>query len=188
VRRRDPAPPWQYPAVISWAGMRGVVSLAAALAFLPDVPQGDLLTFITFVVVVATLVGQGLTLPWVIRRVALTGPNATEDALQEASVQHAAADAALKRLDELVVDDDVPPEVVDRLRDKAEIRGLFAWERLGSQDRELPSHAYRRLRREMLSAEREVLLQARDDGRIEEEVVTGMLRELDTEELLLSRD
>jgi CPA1 family monovalent cation:H+ antiporter len=188
VRRRDPSPPWQYPAVISWAGMRGVVSLAAALAFLPDVPQGDLLTFLTFVVVVATLVGQGLTLPWVIRRVALPGPSATEDALQEAAVQHAAADAALKRLDELVAGDDVPPEVVDRLRDKAELRGLSAWERLGSRDRELPSHAYRRLRRAMLSAERDVLLLARDEGRIEEEVVTGMLRELDTEELLLSRD
>jgi CPA1 family monovalent cation:H+ antiporter len=188
VRRRDPAPPWQYPAVISWAGMRGVVSLAAALAFLPDVPQGDLLTFITFVVVVATLVGQGLSLPWVIRRVALPGPDATADALQEAAVQHEAAEAAVKRLDELAAGADLPPEVVDRLRDKAEIRGLTAWERLGRQDRELPSHAYRRLRREMLAVEREVLLRARDDGRIEEELVVEMLRELDTEELLLSRD
>ncbi len=190
VRRRDPSPPWQYPAVLSWAAMRGVVSLAAALAYLPDVPQGDLLTFITFVVVVVTLVGQGLTLPWVIRTMALPGPSATEDALQEAAVQHEAADAALKRLDELVAADggEVPPEVLDRLRDKAEIRGLFAWERLGSQDRELPSAAYRRLRREMLAVERAVFLHARDDGRIEEEVVTGILRELDTEELLLSRD
>jgi CPA1 family monovalent cation:H+ antiporter len=180
VRRRDPAPPWQSPAVLSWAGMRGVVSLAAALAYLPGVPQGELLTFITFVVVVATLVGQGLTLPWVIRRLALPGPSATEDALQE---------AAVKRLDDLVAGDgEVPPEVVERLRDKAEIRGLFAWERLGSQDRELPSHAYRRLRREMLAVERAVFLRARDEGRIDEEVVVEIMRELDTEELLLSRD
>ncbi len=189
VRRRDPSPPWQYPAVISWAGMRGVVSLAAALAYLRDVPQGALLTFITFVVVVTTLIGQGLTLPWVIRRLALPGPSVTEDALQEAAVQHEAAEAAVKRLDELVAGDgEVPSEVVDRLRDKAEIRGLFAWERLGSQDRELPSHAYRRLRREMLAVERAVFLRARDEGRIDEEVVTGVMREIDTEELLLSRD
>ena len=78
--------------------------------------------------------------------------------------------------------------MVERLRDKAEIRGLFAWERLGSQDRELPSHAYRRLRREMLAVERAVFLRARDEGRIEEEVLTDIMREIDTEELLLSRD
>ncbi|MGY1673226.1 Na+/H+ antiporter [Geodermatophilus sp. SYSU D00710] len=188
VRRRETAPPWQFPAVISWAGMRGVVSLAAALAYLSPAPQGGLLTFLAFVVVVATLVGQGLTLPWVIRRLALPGPSATEDALQEAAVQHEAVNAAIKRLDELVAGDDaVPPEVVDRLRDKAEIRGLFAWERLGRQDREPPSVAYRRLRREMLAVERAVFLRARDEGRIDEEVVTAVLRELDTEELLLDR-
>ncbi|SNS38494.1 sodium/proton antiporter, CPA1 family [Geodermatophilus saharensis] len=188
LRRRDPATPWQYPAVLSWAGMRGVVSLAAALALLPGVPQGNLLVFLTFVVVVATLVGQGLTLPWLIRRAALPGPSATEDALQEAAVQHEAANAAIKRLDELVAGDGaVPPDVVDRLRDKAELRGLFAWERLGSRDREPPSTVYRRLRREMLAVERAVFLRARDEGRIEEEVVTAILRELDTEEMLLSR-
>jgi CPA1 family monovalent cation:H+ antiporter len=125
----------------------------------------------------------------VIRGLARPGPNATEDALQEAAVQHEAAEAAVKRLDDLVAGDgEVPPEVVERLRDKAEIRGLFAWERLGSQDRELPSHAYRRLRREMLAVERAVFLRARDEGRIDEEVVVEIMRELDTEELLLSRD
>jgi len=188
VRRRDPAPPWQYPAVISWAGMRGVVSLAAALAYLPQLPQGELLTFFTFVVVVATLVGQGLTLPWLIRRLALRAPSRTEDALQEAAVQQEAVNAALTRLDEVLAEDgQVPVEVVDRLRDKAEIRGLFAWERLGNRDRELPSAAYRRLRRTMLEAERAVFLRARDEGRIDEEVVSEVLRELDTEEMLLER-
>jgi CPA1 family monovalent cation:H+ antiporter len=188
IRRRDPAPPWQYPAVISWAGMRGVVSLAAALAYLPQLPQGELLTFFTFVVVVATLVGQGLTLPWLIRRLALRAPSRTEDALQEAAVQQEAVNAALERLDELLAEDgQVPGEVVDRLRDKAEIRGLFAWERLGNRDRELPSAAYRRLRRAMLEAERAVFLRARDEGRIAEEVVSEVLRELDTEEMLLER-
>lgn len=188
VRRRDPAPPWQYPAVLSWAGMRGVVSLAAALAYLPQLPQGDLLTFLTFVVVVTTLVGQGLTLPWLIRRLALPGPSATEDALQEATVQQEAVRAATRRLDELLAaDGQVPEDVVARLRTGAESRGLSAWERLGNQDAELPSHAYRRLRRAMLAAEREVFLRARSEGRIAEEVVAEVLRELDTEEVLLDR-
>jgi CPA1 family monovalent cation:H+ antiporter len=187
VRRRDPAP-WHYPAVISWAGMRGVVSLAAALAYLPQLPQGELLIFFTFVVVVATLVGQGLTLPWLIRRLALRAPSRTEDALQEAAVQQEAVNAALKRLDELLAEDgQVPVEVIDRLRDKAELRGLFAWERLGNRDRELPSAAYRRLRRAMLEVERTVFLRARDEGRIDEEVVSEVLRDLDTEEMLLER-
>jgi Na+/H+ antiporter len=188
VRRRDPAPPWHHPAVISWAGMRGVVSLAAALAYLPQLPQGELLIFFTFVVVVATLVGQGLTLPWLIRRLALRAPSRTEDALQEAAVQQEAVNAALKRLDELLAEDgQVPVEVIDRLRDKAELRGLFAWERLGNRDRELPSAAYRRLRRAMLEVERTVFLRARDEGRIDEEVVSEVLRDLDTEEMLLER-
>lgn len=189
VRRRDPAPPWQFPAVLSWAGMRGVVSLAAGLAFLPRLPQGELLLFLTFVVVVATLVGQGLTLPWLIRRLDLPRPSEMEDALQEATVQQEAVTAANERLDDLVARDaHVPPEVVERLRDKAEIRGLFAWERLGSRDVELPSDAHRRLRRAMLDAEREVFLRARDEGRIDEEVAVEVLRELDTEEMLLDRN
>lgn len=137
---------------------------------------------------VATLVGQGLTLPWLIRRLALRAPSRTEDALQEAAVQQEAVNAALTRPDEVLAEDgQVPVEVVDRLRDKAEIRGLFAWERLGNRDRELPSAAYRRLRRTMLEAERAVFLRARDEGRIDEEVVSEVLRELDTEEMLLER-
>ena len=103
-------------------------------------------------------------------------------------MQQEAVNAALKRLEELIAADGrVPVEVVDRLRDKAELRGLFAWERLGNRDRELPSDAYRRLRRAMLEAERAVFLRARDEGRIEEEVVSEVLRELDTEEMLLER-
>ena len=189
VRERDPAPPWQYPAVISWAGMRGVVSLAAAAALPPDFPMRDLLVFLTFVVIVVTLVVQGLTLPWVIRRLALPGPSRTEDALQEASVQQQAVAAAQKRLEEVLAgDDSVPPSVVERLRDKAELRALFAWERLGSRDREPPSAAFRRLRREMLDAEREVFVRARNEGRLDQETFMQVLRELDTEEALLLRE
>jgi hypothetical protein len=78
IHTRDPSPPWQMPAIISWAGMRGVVSLAAALAIPLAVdgvafPDRDLILFLTFTVIVATLVVQGLTLPWVARWLRVTG-------------------------------------------------------------------------------------------------------------------
>ena len=67
IRERDPYPPWQAPVVISWAGIRGAVSLAAALALPTDLPGRDLIVFLTFAVILVTLVGQGLTLPLLIR-------------------------------------------------------------------------------------------------------------------------
>ena len=189
VRRRDPAPPWQYPTVIAWAGMRGVVSLAAAAALPETFPERDLLIFLTFVVIVATLVLQGLSLPWLIRRLRLSGPSRMEDALQEAAVQQEAVSAALGRLDALLArEDGLAPDVVTRLRDKAQLRTFSAWERLGSRDRETPSATFRRLRRQMLEAEREVFIRARDEGRLDQEGFLDVLRELDTEEQLLRRE
>ena len=73
IRERDPYPPFQYPIVLAWTGMRGVVSLAIALSIpetLPDgspFPGADLIIFLTFCVILVTLVGQGLTLPPLIR-------------------------------------------------------------------------------------------------------------------------
>ena len=67
IRERDPYPPWQAPAVIAWAGIRGAVSLAAALALPTNFPGRDLIVFLTFAVILVTLVGQGLSLPWLIR-------------------------------------------------------------------------------------------------------------------------
>ena len=63
IRARDPYPPWQWPVVLAWAGVRGAVSLAAALALPTDVPYRDTIVFVTFVVILGTLVGQVLTLP-----------------------------------------------------------------------------------------------------------------------------
>jgi CPA1 family monovalent cation:H+ antiporter len=68
VRRADPLPPWQVPMIISWAGMRGVVSLAVALALPLDFPERDLIVFLAFCAILATLVLQGTTLEWLIRR------------------------------------------------------------------------------------------------------------------------
>jgi Na+/H+ antiporter len=193
VAAHDPAPPWQLPAIISWAGMRGVVSLAAAFALPFDFPQRDLLLFLTFVVIAVTLLLQGLTLPSVIRRLRLPPPDPTQDALQEAAAQHAAATAALERLDELVSQDGAPPfDVADRLREKAELRQFAAWERLGGGSAaggtETPSAAMRRLRREMLRVERDTFIRFRDEGRLEEEVLRNILRDLDLEESILLRE
>ncbi len=205
VRERDPMPPWQYPAALSWCGMRGVVSLAAVLSLPRTVdsgapfPQRDLLVFLTFVVIAVTLIGQGLTLPTVIRRLGLRPPDPQEDTLQEAATQHRAVQAALARLDELVREDPPPDGVADELRRHAENRRLFAWEQLGgdpgvgsdgsSRDRrETPSAAYRRLRQEMLNAERRIFVQARDDGTIDESVLRRVQRDLDLEETMLRRE
>jgi monovalent cation/hydrogen antiporter len=201
ARSREDAVPhsWREPLVVSWAGMRGVVSLAAAFALPLTVrsgapfPQRDLLLFLTFVIIGVTLVGQGLTMPAVIRRLGIAGPDPTVDALQEASAQQQAASAALERLETLLRSEQVPPGVAEQLRQRAEGRTLAAWERLGSPSTgaegfPTPSAAYRRLRREMLSAEREVLVRLRDNGRLDEEVQRRIQWELDLEEATLLRE
>jgi len=189
VREREPAPGRRGVTVLSWAGMRGVVSLAAASALPLDLPGRDVIVFCAFAVTVGTLLLQGLTLPWLIGRLGVRGDEARGDALAEAQVQHAAARAAVDRLDEVVGRGDPTPEhVVERLRALAEHRGNAAWERLGRQGAESPAASYRRLRRTMLEAERRVFVEARDEGRIDDEVLFRVLRELDLEEAALSRE
>ncbi|MEH0937004.1 Na+/H+ antiporter [Micromonospora psammae] len=191
VRRRDPAPPVQVPLVIGWAGMRGVVTLAAALA-LPLTLAGDrpypraLFIWLAFAVIVATLVVQGATLPAVARRLKLPADDPVQDALTAAAVQQQASRAARERLDALA--DSVPATVAERARQVLENRTNLAWERLGGAARETPSQAYGRLRQEMIDAEREVFRVARDAGRIPEEVLVRAYRDLDLEESLLRRE
>ncbi|TQM82157.1 sodium/proton antiporter (CPA1 family) [Saccharothrix saharensis] len=189
IREREGAPGWRGVTVLSWAGMRGVVSLAAASALPLDLPGREVIVFCAFVVTVGTLLIQGLSLPFVIRKLGFRGDEERTDALAEAQVQHAAAQAAVRKLDELVGDDrDTPEHVVDRLRVMAEHRGNAAWERLGRQEEESPAASYRRLRRTMLEAERQVFIEARDEGRIDDEVLVRVLRELDLEEAAISRE
>jgi NhaP-type Na+/H+ or K+/H+ antiporter len=191
IRNREQRPPPTVPAVIAWAGMRGVVTLAAALTLpdpgvngVPDYPK-DLFIFVAFAVIVLTLLIQGTTLPAVARWLRVIEDTSAEDALAEAGVQHAASRAALQRLEEKA--DGAPVSVVERLRALADSRANNAWERLGNQARETPSAAYGRLRREMISAERHVFKVARNEGRIPEEVLTRAQRELDLEESQLNR-
>ncbi|KUL32728.1 Na+/H+ antiporter [Actinoplanes awajinensis] len=191
VRNREARPPITVPTVIAWAGMRGVVTLAAAQTLPPltqkDVPYypRELFIFIAFAVIVLTLLLQGTTLPALAKALGVREDTSAQDALAEAGVQHSASRAALEALE--VHADGAPASVVDRLRGLVESRSNNAWERLGNQRDETPSVAYGRLRREMIRAERHVFKIARNEGRIPEEVLVRAQRELDLEESQLRR-
>jgi CPA1 family monovalent cation:H+ antiporter len=191
VRRREPVLSITYPTVIGWAGMRGVVTLAAALALPLTLAGGrpyprDLFIWLAFAVIVGTLVLQGMTLPMVARYLRVRPDDPKVDALAEAAVQHAASRAARERL--TVLADGQPEQVIEHLRRLTEKRTNVAWERLDTGNgRETPSRVYARLRREMLNAEREVFRLARDEGRISEEVLRRAQRDMDLEESMIER-
>jgi CPA1 family monovalent cation:H+ antiporter len=200
IREREPTPPPSQVFILAWAGMRGVVSLAAAAgvplttlsgAPFPGRPQ---LLFLTFVVVVGTLLLHGLTLPWVIRVLHVEGDDPQKDQLAAVQAQDRAARAAADRLDELLADprasSDVPERAAEVLRHWNTRRLNAAWERLGRTEEEIgesPAAAFRRLRLEMLAAERKTFIDERDAGRINDEVLREMLHGLDLEEATLSR-
>nr|MDT0657291.1 Na+/H+ antiporter [Micromonospora sp. DSM 115978] len=186
-RPGEPRPPAGLPVVISWAGMRGVVTLAAALSLPLTLADGagyprELFIWIALAVIMATLVVQGTTLPAVARRAHLPPDDLHAEALAGASVQEEASEAARRRL-AATADGDVAPDVLDRLRQTVRDRAVGAWEQLGGETTQ--SDAYRKLRRTMIEAEREVFRRARDEGRITEEVLVRAYRDLDLEESLL---
>jgi Na+/H+ antiporter len=200
IREREPAPTLAEVFIVAWAGMRGVVSLAAAFgvpmttmsgAPFPGRPQ---LVFLTFVVVIGTLLLHGLTLPWLIRRLGVRGNEAQTDAIAAAAAQDKAARAAAERLDELLAEQevtDVHERAADVLRGWNTRRRNSAWERLGRDEEEIgesPVSAFRRLRLAMLAAEREAFIAERDSGQIDDEVLRNVLRGLDLEEATLNRD
>ncbi|WP_424183459.1 Na+/H+ antiporter [Actinokineospora sp. G85] len=188
VREREQAPGWRQVLVIGWAGMRGVVSLAAAAAIPLEMPGRDVVVLLAFVVTVGTLLVQGLTLPALIRGLGVRDTGEQQRLLAQAQAQNEAARASLSRLDEITADGSVPEHMVRRLRSLAEHRGNAAWERLGRQDQESPAAAYRRARKEMLTAERAAFVAARDRGEIDDETLRVVQRELDLEEAVLSRE
>lgn len=188
IRRVDPPPPWQYPAVISWAGMRGVVTLAAVFVIPPSTTLRPVLVLIALVVVGGTLLVQGTTLPALVRRLHLLGPSRAEDALQAANLLHQVTAAGERKLSE-VTDDDTPPELIDQLLDRDRKRRDTAWEQLGPDEteRRTPSEMYRQLRLTMLRAERTELLRVRDTGVMDHEVLQVVMAMLDLEESMIDR-
>lgn len=186
VQRADPAPPWQFAAIVSWAGMRGVVTLAAVLVLPADLEHRSVLILAAMVVVGGTLTLQGFTLPTLVRLLRMQGPDRREDALNQASLMQLATAAGVARLQELRTDDD-PPEVVAMLKRRTQERGLAAWERLGrpSSEAATPSQRYAKLRMAMLDAERAKVLELRRGGEYAHEVLSEVLDRLDVEESML---
>jgi Na+/H+ antiporter len=177
-------PPATFTLLLGWAGMRGVVTLAAAFVIPVDTPHREVLLLIAFTVVAGTLFLQGLTLPWLTRRLRVPSPDPLEDALARATVLQQASKAGFKRLRELEYDD--PHDVFDLLKQRIEQRNFAAWERLGTTaDQETPTELYSRVRLEMIDAERSRVLEIRRSGTVASEVISEVLAMLDVEESML---
>ncbi|MFI7098005.1 Na+/H+ antiporter [Streptomyces sp. NPDC050161] len=199
IRGREPDTTWAAPLIVGWAGMRGVVSLAIAFSIPATVHDGgpfparNLVLFLTFTTVIATLVVQGLTLPPLIRALKLPARDVQAETLAEAQAQNEASRAAEARLDELLADrrNTLPGPLSDRLRTVMERRRNAVWERLGAVNEETGESAdetYRRLAREMIDAERRVFVRLRDSRRIDDEMLRTLLRRLDLEEAAAYRE
>jgi CPA1 family monovalent cation:H+ antiporter len=194
LRERDPSPPWRAVTVLGWAGMRGAVSLAAALA-LPLTVQGggafghrDLIVFLVFCVILGTLVGQGLTFPLLIRIMGLEDDGAAHE--EEVRARVRAARAALERIEELSEEEWVREDTAKRMRGAYEFR-IRRYEALGVHDDdglsevEQRSQDYQRLRRELLAAEREAVRELRRQGVIDDDVMRRVQYDLDLEDARL---
>jgi Na+/H+ antiporter len=182
---------WQLRAVSSWAGMRGAVSLAAALA-LPlhtntgePFPGRDLIQFITFSLILVTVVGQGLTLPWVIRRLGVVD-DGSEEENEEIRARLVIAKAALDRVDELEGEDWTRDRTIERVRRLYAFRKRRFAIRAGKIEDEdgleEGSLAYQRMMHEIIAAQRQALLQLRNQREISADVMRRVERELDLEE------
>jgi NhaP-type Na+/H+ or K+/H+ antiporter len=190
-RRSEPLPAVENSAFIAWTGMRGAVSLAAALA-LPHAtdagapfPERDLIVFLTFAVILATVVLQGLSLPVVLRFLGLEDDGL--DAEEEARARIRAAEYALARLERLADEDWVREDTAGRMRGLYEFRRNRFSLRLDGAEAdgdgiEERSAAYQRLRREMLNAERQAIVDLRRSGDIHDGVMYRLARDLDLED------
>ena len=181
---------WRQRLIIGWSGMRGSVALAAALAipFSTDAggpfPDRDLLLFLTFVVIVVTLVFQGLTLKPLVRILDVVEDGTEEH--EETKARLRAAEAALTRLEELAEEDWVREDTLERTRNLFDYRRRRFSSRFDGSDEvgefEARAADYVRLLRELLSAERDELLSLRNEGYISDEVRRRVERDLDLEE------
>ena len=189
LRERDPYPAWQNVVLISWAGMRGIVSLALALPVtLPDgqpFPNRAIVVVVAFAVILVTLLAQGLTLPWLIRALKIKDDGTNLREARAALLR--ASEAAVKRLTEIDDTSIIHPQLMERVKLPYEQR----MERLTEQTREDPEcrltegegTAFRRLRAEALAAERKVVVDMRNKGQISEEVLHAVQQALDLEAL-----
>ena len=173
--------------VLSWAGMRGVVSLAAALALplaaTPDQALRDAIIVITFTVILVTLVGQGLTLPLVIRAVRLGGD--ADEGHEESHARQELIEEALRRIDDLEEKWPDHKPLIDQLRTsyrhRAEHEEQLHEAPSNEAEQELVEH--RQIRSDVIDAQRDALLAMRDRGAIDDDVLRNIERDLDLEEI-----
>lgn len=193
LRERDPFPSWQTLLLIGWTGMRGVVSLAAALA-LPlttnsgaAFPKRDLILFLTFSVILVTLVLQGLTLPLLIRWLQVVDDSSIEREEMEGRLR--SAQAAMARIEEITTENQIlaEAEMVQWLRTqyKDRIRRLSACCVAMDEGSYEQLAAFRYLQQEVVAVERRTAIRLRNQGVINDEVLHRIERDLDLEEARL---
>ncbi len=194
VRVRDPSPPWQWVFVLSFTGVRGAVSLAAALALPFALPGGgafpyrDLILFVSFGVIFITLVGFGLGLPPVVRWLGVAQAGRAEHVAElesEIAARREALGAALKSLDAITDDRALSDEVVKLLRARHETRTNQLPDSLDPEAHDV-SAAGTRLTRELISVERKFIHVLLRDGKITDETRRRIERDLDLEEASLA--
>ena len=178
---------WRVRTIVGWSGLRGAVSLAAALALPGDFPERGLLIFLTLCVIFATLVLQGLTLPLLIRRLDV------HDGAGEREELHArrqATDAAIAHLQRLREEEWTREDTLQRMTALYEFRNRRLRQRAGEldgdeeeeDDLDVRSLAYQRMVREVLDAQRRRVVELRDEGEISDDVLHVLERELDLED------
>jgi monovalent cation/hydrogen antiporter len=197
VSRADdwsPGENWRENVLIGWSGMRGAVSLAAALALPLSLDSGaafesrDLIIYLTVAVIFVTLVCQGLTLPLMVRWLGLSVHEAWSP--DEAVARLGAAQAALDRLEEIEgTEPGVPDSVIERLRETYQARFARCVAALAGADGGVPIEdpltGYRRLRRQLIESERGALVEMRNDGRLKQDTFRRIQSDLDLDEARL---
>ena len=192
VRREDPGPPWQWPFAIAFTGIRGIVSLAAALAIPLTIdggqafPHRDLILFLTFSVILVTLLGQGLLLPRVIRVLGLANAGHREhasDRAQEFAARREAIEGAMSRLTVLQQEMQLPKDVVTPLSaaHADRLRHVSYGGSGGTAHRELAA-LYDKVEMELLNAERDLVNDLYRSGKLQDEARRRIERDLDLRE------
>ena len=171
--------------IVGWSGLRGAVSLAAALALPGDFPERGLLIFLTLCVIFATLVVQGLTLPALIRRLDIRDDGSGER--EELHARREATDAAIAHLQLLGAQEWTREDTIERMLALYRFRNRRLSQRAGEvndEDGDLDerSHSYQRMVREVLDAQRRRVVELRDEGAISDDVLHTLERELDLED------
>ena len=188
MRQIEDPPPLRHITIIAFTGMRGAVSLAAALAIPPELAQRDLIVFLVFTTILWTVCVEGLSLPWLLRVLDVRDDGTAKVEEDEARLH--AAHAAIRRVEELTEEDWVREDTAQRVRGQFEFRRRRFAARMGDGDGDDEDHDgrsadYQRLIREVLSAQREALVGLRREGRIGDEVLRRVERDLDLEETRL---